>query len=117
MKHWAIAILAITGLSGAPALAKERMHHSDYRGDRGDYHRVTIDALKNRDQALQHKMLVMRQGPAGQEQIAEQRRQIDDLIDDLEAGRSVSPHELDEALGYPYHGYHHHHHFEGRYEG
>ena len=118
MKHWTLVALAVTALAGAPALAHERMHgrHDDDRGDRGDLRRSTIEMLKERDQRLQHKAMVMRIGPVAQRDIAEQRDRIGDLIDDLEDGKNVSRHELDEALGHSYHRdypRHHHHPFEG----
>ena len=109
MRNTAIACLAIGMLASAPALAKERMHRHDaqYRGDR--IHSNTIDMLEDRDDALQRRANTIRIGAVERQEIAEQRQHIDALIDDLEAGKTVNPHELDEALGYPYHGYHYRH--------
>ena len=109
MRHQAIALLAIGTLSSAPALAKEHMH-------RGDLHSKssTIELLENRDDELQRRGATFRIGAVERQEISEQRAKIDDLIDDLEDGKSVDRRELDEALGhYYYHHYHHYHGFHG----
>jgi hypothetical protein len=100
MNHRTLAWFAIGMLASAPALAKERGDHRHH----GDYRSTTIEMLKHRDDALQRQATVIRVGAVEREQIAFQRARIDDLIDRLEAGRDVDRHELDRALGYPYHG-------------
>jgi hypothetical protein len=109
MKHWPFALLAIGALASAPAFGHER-EHKHHRGDHGDYRSSTIEMLKHRDNALQREATVFRIGTVAQEQIADQRERIDDLIDRLEAGRDVGRHEVDQALGYPYHSHHSYHH-------
>jgi hypothetical protein len=108
MRNTAIACLAIGMLASAPALAKERMHRDDPH--RGKVHSNAIDMLEDRDEALQRRANTIRIGAVERQEIAEQRQHIDALIDDLEVGKTVNPHELDEALEYPYHGYLYRHH-------
>ena len=101
MKHRiALACLAIATLASAPALAKSHPYRGDARFD-GENH-AAIRMLKDRDNALQLESNGQRIGAVERERIAKQRQQIDDVIDDLKAGRQVSPRALDEALGYPY---------------
>lgn len=92
MRNKTIALLVAGTLLSAPAFAKE--HSQGGEGERG-----TIKALERQADALQRRKLAGNGGAVGRAQIAEQRREIRNLIKRLEAGQPVSPQEVDRVYG------------------
>jgi hypothetical protein len=100
--------LAIALLASAPALAKSR-HHRDAMDDRHYGERdATIEMLKHKDDSLQRESMERQIGAVKRDEISDQRRLIDDVIDDLKDGRAVAPSTIDEAMGYPYQSHYFH---------
>jgi hypothetical protein len=91
MRNKTIALLVAGTLLSAPAFAKEHSQGEDERG--------TIKALERQSDALQRRKLAGNGGAVGRAQIAEQRREIRNLIKRLEAGQPVSPQEVDRVHG------------------
>ena len=115
-RHIPLTGVAIALLASTPALARHR-HDRDAIDARGhDDRRATIEMLEHKDDSLQRESMERRIGAVEREQISEQRRLIDDVIDDLEDGRPVAAYTIDEAMGYPYHSHHFFHRHDREHE-
>ena len=89
MKYSAIAILVAGVLVSGTALAGAQGRHDEGKT-------VQISELKGREHALERQNLGPGNlGAGGREEIARERREIRKMIEQLEAGKTVEPREME----------------------
>lgn len=102
MKKATLAVFAAIGLASTPALAGSRDarhdRHPDHASFRSAEYAAAHHALEQRDDVLQRRTN-FRVGAVERQEIAKERRQIRNLQERIEEGRSIDRYTLYQALG------------------